>query len=222
MPTRVFSLASGALALALALTGCSIEEERRVQDVPAELELPEGSLFSVDTQTRTFDVPIAGGADYNVSAVLVGTEGQRRLELARGDFGREVIRPTGWVILGAGAQSDDTLCVCWSELNGHPSNLTVGQLPDPTDGVDLRCRFRTKAGWSKATDAAPEAPIAWLQDVTVDGDGFLLTYRRDSGLLVLDTSSGDGSYSRRLVPGQPVGPSNRISGPNGPPEGDEL
>ena len=126
MPTRVSRFALPALVLALALTGCRTSEERAVQEVPAELELPEGSLFSVDTQTRAFDVPIAGGNDYSVSAVLVGSEGRRRLELARGDFAREVIRPTGWVILGAGAQSDDTLCVCWSELNGRPSNLTVG------------------------------------------------------------------------------------------------
>jgi hypothetical protein len=222
MPTRLSGLALGAFVVALALAGCRGEEERAVQEVPEELELPEGSLFSVDTQTPSFEVVIAGEGNHRVEAVLVDSDGRRRLELDNGDSGRDVIRPTGWVILSAGAQSGDTLCVCWSELNGRPSNLTTGQLPDPTDGVDLRCRFRTATGWSASVDAAPEASVAWLQDVTVDGEGFVVTYRRDAGYLVLDTSSDDGSYARRLVPGEDPGPSDRISGPDGPSEGGEL
>jgi hypothetical protein len=201
----------GILGMALALAACSTEQERAVLEVPEELELPEGSLFSVDTQTPSFEVAISGVGHHRVEAVLVDSDGRRRLELDNGDSGPDVIRASGWVILSAGAQSGNTLCVCWSELNGQPSNLTAGQLPDPTDGVDLRCRFRTATGWSAPIDAAPESSVAWLQDVTVDSEGFGVTYRRDAGYLVLDTGSDDGSYVRRLVPGEDPGPSTRIN-----------
>lgn len=199
-------------ASALLFAACAVEDERRVAELPDQLELPEGSLFSVDTRTPQVQVPVLGGEGVFVSGLLSDSSGRRSLELAGGSFSGEPIREAGWVVLSAGAQSGETLCVCWSELSGSPSTLTVGELPDPTDGVDLLCRFRTSAGWSAVLDAAPEATAAWVQDVTVTDDGFQLRYRRDSGYLVLDTQPEDGSYTVRLVPGEVPGLSTRVPG----------
>ncbi len=202
---------SALVGLLLLLGACAVDEERRVAELPDALELPEGSLFSVDTSTERVAVPAAGAPGVSVVGVLADRQGRRSLQVEGGRWDGELVRVAGWVVLSAAASSDGLLAVCWSELVGAPSTLTEGVLPDPTDGVDLLCRFRSEAGWTSAQDVAPGAPAAWVQGLTASEEGFELQYRRDSGLLLVDTAPEDGSYLRSIGPGQSPGPHRRAA-----------
>jgi len=211
----VLARTSAQLALLVLLGACAVEEERREAELSAALELPEGSLFSVDTTTERMAVPAAGAPDVSVVGVLADRQGRRSLQVEGGRWDGELVRPAGWVVLSAAASSNGLLAVCWSELVGSPSTLTQGALPDPTDGVDLLCRFRSAAGWTAAQDVAPGAPAAWVQGLTASEEGFEVQYRRDSGLLLVDTAPEDGSYLRSIAPGQEPGPHRRAEPASG-------
>ena len=184
--------------------------------LPVGLELPDGTLFSVDTETSVFELPVSGTDETVLAAVLSDSKGRRRIELREPDAPSVTVRDSSWGILAAGASRGDSLCVCWSELGGAPSTITEGGLPDPTEGLQLFCRFRTAGGWSSPFDLAPEASAAWIQRVEVDAEGYRVHYRRDSGWLLLDSSELDGNYSRVVAPGSTPGPSVR----NQPPAND--
>jgi hypothetical protein len=194
------------LAAALLLAACGGAPELPLEDeaaasarapLPDGLELPEGSLFSVDATTDRFVIEVRrGGA--SIEAVLADPDGRRNLLWV--EDGREVpLADAGWVLppAAASATSGDA-AVCWSTLIGEPSELTVGALPDPRDGVTLTCRLQRDGVWLPSRPLASTATAAWLVDVVRADDGYDVTWLQDEGLLVHSSTSADGPWTARI------------------------
>lgn len=90
-----------------------------------------------DTTKAVFKGVISGSAD-SLTAELTDDSGWRAIPLAGAN-----IFPGGWNLppVGAVAQYGWAM-VCSNLLTGGPSELTVGDPPDPRQGVSLGCRRR--------------------------------------------------------------------------------
>ena len=81
-----------------------------------------------------------------------------------------------------------------NRLVGEHTNLSKGAMPDPSQGVALRCRFFDGETWGGEISFAPEMRAAWLQNVTLEKGQFRVTSYIDDGTLIGTPKQGDGTY----------------------------
>jgi len=151
-------------------------------------------LFSLDTQTQEFELPVRGSRTLKLAGVLASPDGQRRVVLRDGGKETEVFAP-GWLLPGVGALSDNgDLAVCVNSLTGPASVLTKGTMPDPSAGTDLLCRLRKNDAWQDSVVLEAPKGAFWLRDVVARPSGaFWVLYMKDrSGKLVTLPEPGDG------------------------------
>ncbi len=117
----------------------------------------------------------------------------------------QVVFRKDWLLPAVGAVNRlGDLLVCVNRLVGAPSRLTKGDVPDPANGVDLVCRWRSTRGWAREVRIPRDGAALWLNDVVAQQDGsFRITYGVDgSGLLVDDPTEGEGLYRMRFDNGR--------------------
>lgn len=154
-----------------------------------------GHLFSLDTQTPEFKLPVRGSSRLELAGVLSSAEGQRRLVLREGGEETEVL-PGDWFLPGIGAVGEGgTVAVCANRLSGMSTVLTAGLMPDPGAGVELVCRLRQNGTWLAPVKLKGPTGAQWLGDVVArPGGQFWIVYMNDrSGRLVTLPESGDGA-----------------------------
>jgi len=151
-------------------------------------------LFSLDTKTQEFELPVRGTNRIKLVGILASPEGKRRLVLRENGKETEVF-PPGWYLPGIGAVSDGgQVAVCANVLLGGASSLTKGTMPDPSAGMGLTCRLRTDGGWLDGVVLKEDGAL-WLTELVARSSGrFWVLFMRDrSGRLVTLPEQGDGA-----------------------------
>ena len=182
---------------------------------PAGVMPDEGTeLFELDTETLTYDLPLvvaSSGSPTQLGELVASLEGRltdadgRREIVFRESPGaaEEVVFPSGWTLpaVGSVGPSGDVM-VCANQLTGAPSAATVGPMPDPGGGADLRCRVREDGVWNDPIPIGDGTGAAWLTSVEPTNAGFDVTWGRDqSGRMMGDPADGDGLYRTSVGPG---------------------
>lgn len=168
------------------------------QQLPGNVHPDEDSLYAVDTTQAEFELTLHGTRNFRLVGRLASPDGKRQIVLlAQGGRTSEVVFDTGWLLPAAGAvNAQGEMLICVNRLVGEPSELTEGNLPDPSHGVDLVCRKRTASGWQKEVPLPRHVTGHWLHDVTaMNDDSFRVSYSGDAtGFMVDDPKDGDGMY----------------------------
>ena len=177
--------------------------------LPPPADVPEGlapsseggPLFEVDTSTETFELPPLDGG-HVLQGVLADDLGRRELRFVDAATGQaEVLAPAGWNLppVASHAAAGTSVMACFNQLIGRPSANTTGELPDPTQGVHLRCRARADGGgWGEPFRIGRPFRAAWLQAVEADGDGWTVRYYVDDGWFVGPAVRGHGVYEQAV------------------------
>lgn len=191
------SPSAAASASAAAAAPTPVGEPRAVTET---LAITGEHLFSVDTSTPEFPLVLHGTEGHRLVGRLADEDGRRSIVLVNSRTGaEEVVFEADWLLPAVGAvNGKGTMVVCVNRLAGSPSELTGGQMPDPSQGVDLQCKtyLRKASRWSKERILFRARKALWLYDVTANRrGGFTVAYAADSsGLLVDDPAAGDGMY----------------------------
>lgn len=167
--------------------------------MPESLELLDDHLFAMDTADEIYPLVFHGSRNYALEGHLTDAEGRREIILRNVREGtiEELVFPSGWLLPAVGAMNErGDILVCVNRLVGSPTTLTKGTMPDPMQGIDLVCRWRSKRGWSNEIKLLRKSAGQWLYDITARRSGsFWVSFSNDkSGLLVDDPEHGDGMY----------------------------
>lgn len=169
-----------------------------VERLPENLQLREENLFALDTSQEEFELTLHGTRAYRLVGRLADQEGRRSIVLeSRRGSSEETVFAADWLLPAVGATNGDgAMLVCVNRLVGQASELTEGNMPDPTGGVELACKFRKSGQWAEEVVLGKGGVGQWIHDVTATADGgFRVSYNDDkTGLLVDDPTEGDGMY----------------------------
>ena len=161
-------------------------------------------LFELDTTQAVFK-GVVHDSDESLTAELTDDAGRRAII-----FGGTQVFPGDWNLPPVAAVAkDSSALVCSNLLTGGPSELTVGDQPDPRQGVSLRCRRRAVSGsWEDVSGLIKDDTAAWwLSDVSADGADFLIRVVRDAdGVLLAAHRGEDGPHTIRVGPETVTGP----------------
>lgn len=199
------------VAFALAVAGCgsstpstvdaSVSDATPTNDLvpasPPEGLAPQGGepMFSLDTTTPTLEVAIEGDMQHRLQGVLADALGRRALRYTLDASRSELVADAGWNLPPAAAVrlGGDTM-VCFNTLTGVPSSNTRGAMPDPTLGMEVRCRLRTTAGWGPTETLATTTRGAWVQRVVATPEGFRVLLYGDEGWMLAPAGPQHGVY----------------------------
>lgn len=128
-------------------------------------------LFSMNTETQEFELPVRGSRKSKLFGVLAAQDGRRKVVVREGDE-EQVIFPADWILPGVGALSDGgELAVCVNRLSGSATIITKGSMPDPTGGLGLVCRLSREGQWLGAQLLSGKGEALWLRDVVARPGG---------------------------------------------------
>lgn len=180
------------------LTQASAAPAQPSVPIPKNIELNDDNLFGLNTDKIEYELTLHGTRSYRLVGRLASPDGKREILLNKtGARITEEVFSADWLLPAVGAvNANGNMLVCVNRLAGEPSSLTEGNMPDPTQGVDLMCRIRVNGIWENEVTLPRHATGHWLYDVTVvPGGGYRVAYSGDStGLMVDDPQDGDGMY----------------------------
>lgn len=162
------------------------------------VQLEGDYLFSMETTPELLELPFHGTARERLAGRLADPEGRREIV----HYGANARAPmtlfeADWLLPAVGAvSSNGDALVCVNRLVGEATTLTKGNVPDPANGVDLACRWRSGRGWSREYLVPRTGAALWLTDVVaLRGGTFRVTYAVDgTGQLVDDAARDEGVY----------------------------
>ena len=162
------------------------------------VQLEGDFLFSMETKPELLELPFHGTAQERLAGRLADQEGRREIvHYGANARAPQVLFKADWLLpaVGAASSNGDAL-VCVNRLVGAPTELTKGNVPDPANGVDLACRWRSGRGWSREYLIPRSGAALWLTDVVaLRGVSFRVTYAQDgTGQLVDDAARDEGVY----------------------------
>lgn len=175
---------------------------------PPGLSHEGDTLFSLDVAAREVGAETRGAPEgVALLGVLADQGGRRALVVREGDRAVEVA-PPGWHLPPVGAWRGEEALICWNTLTGPES--APGAMPHPSGGLSLQCRQGGRSLGPAVSFDAGGAP-AWLVDVQVEGDGWLVTaYHNAAGWLLGEVRDGDGLRARTFVDGA-FGPATPVA-----------
>ncbi len=153
-------------------------------------------MFGLNTSERVITLAIEGDAQHRLEGVLTDPDGRRELRYVSTDGRFEVLAPAGWNLPPAAAvvRGGDTL-TCFNALTGRPSFNTRGAMPDPTLGMELRCRLRSAGRWGSVMTVRTPTAGNWVQRVVGRDDGaFRVLFYGDDGWMLAPATSRHGVY----------------------------
>jgi hypothetical protein len=157
-------------------------------------------LFAMELTPENLDLTLHGTSLDRLSGKLADDEGRRTILYYGPDFRTpQTVFKADWYLPAVGARnSQGEMLVCVNRLVGAPSALTKGSMPDPSNGVDLVCRWHSARGWSREVRVPRTGAALWLSDVVALREGkFRIVYSDDgTGLMVDDPDEDrvDGTY----------------------------
>jgi len=166
--------------------------------LPENVQIEGDWLFAMETTPELLELPFHGSSLERLAGRLTDEEGRREIVF----YGAKIRAPkvlfrSDWLLPAVGAvnRTGEAL-VCVNRLVGAPTELTKGNVPDPANGIDLVCRWRSSRGWSREYLIPRRGAALWLTDVVaVRGGTFRVTYGEDStGQLVDDAALDEGIY----------------------------
>ena len=197
MRNRVWMM--GALTAALLATACD-----RCNETPPPSSEPvvvPGELFAFDTVTHEVSYSLDGGKGARLVGRLSGARGQRAVVYISDDGAAEEVFEADWTVASVGAASSSgAAVVCVNRLDGPRRD---DALPDPRDGVWVRCRHRSADGiWGPTVILVEGSGAWWLVEVRVtDPAGFEVVWSRDaSGAFEPELEPGDGLFHAAFGP----------------------
>ncbi len=174
------------------------QPEHPAVQVAENVEVEGAWLFAMETKPELLELTLHGTSQQRLAGRLADQEGRREIVYyGKGRRAPQVIFPKDWLLPAVGAVNrKGERLVCVNRLVGAPSALTKGNVPDPSNGIDLACRWYSPRGWSREYLLPRQAAALWLTDVVAKQDGsFRIVYAEDaSGLLVDDATQGEGVY----------------------------
>ncbi len=172
-----------------------------VLPVPENVQVDGTYLFSMETEPEIVELTLHGTVKDRLAGRLADDEGRRKIVYYGPDYrAPQTLFAADWLLPAVGAVNKaGEMLVCVNRLVGAPSVLTKGNVPDPANGVDLVCRWRSGRGWSREFKAPRRSAALWLTDVLAMRDGtFRIVYAEDAtGLMVDDASRDEGIF--RLI-----------------------
>ena len=155
-------------------------------------------MFAMETTPELLELTLHGTSQQRLAGRLADQEGRREIVYyGKNRRAPQVLFPKDWLLPAVGAVNrGGEMLVCVNRLVGAPSALTKGNVPDPSNGIDLACRWFSSRGWSREYLVPREGAALWLTDVVAQKDGsFRIVYAEDnSGLLVDDAAQDEGVY----------------------------
>lgn len=189
-----------------AVTPAAVEPVDLSRLLPENVEVDGPWLFAMETTPELLALTLHGSSQERLAGRLADREGRREiLHYGKDRQAPQVIFRKDWLLPAVGAVNRlGDMLVCVNRLVGAPSRLTRGDVPDPANGVDLVCRWRSTRGWAREVTIPRDGAALWLTDVVATKDGaFRITYGKDgSGLLVDDPADGEGIYRLRFDNGR--------------------
>ncbi len=174
--------------------------------LPENVEVDGPWLFAMETTPEVLPLTLHGSSQQRLAGRLADRDGRREIvHYGKNREAPQVVFRKDWLLPAVGAVNRlGDLLVCVNRLVGAPSRLTKGDVPDPANGVDLVCRWRSTRGWAREVRIPRDGAALWLNDVVAQQDGsFRITYGVDgSGLLVDDPTEGEGLYRMRFDNGR--------------------
>ena len=174
--------------------------------LPENVEVDGSWLFAMETTPELLPLTLHGSSQERLAGRLADREGRREIvHYGKDRQAPQVIFRKDWLLPAVGAVNRlGDMLVCVNRLVGAPSRLTRGDMPDPANGVDLVCRWRSTRGWAREVTIPRDGAALWLTDVVATRDGtFRITYGKDgTGLLVDDPAEGEGIYRLRFDNGR--------------------
>jgi hypothetical protein len=174
--------------------------------LPENVEVDGPWLFAMETTPELLALTLHGSSQERLVGRLADRDGRREIvHYGKNRQAPKVIFRKGWLLPAVGAVNRlGDLLVCVNRLVGATSRLTKGDMPDPANGVDLVCRWRSTRGWTREVRVPREGAALWLSDVVAQKDGsFRITYGVDgTGLLLDDPAEGEGTYRMRFENGR--------------------
>lgn len=166
--------------------------------LPENVQVEGDWLFAMETTPEVLELPMHGTNQERLAGRLADHEGRREIAYygANRQAPKVLFRPD-WLLPAVGAVNRvGEALVCVNRLIGAPTELTKGNVPDPANGVDLVCRWRSSRGWSREYLVPRSGAALWLTDVVAKRDGtFRITYAEDgTGQLVDDATRDEGVY----------------------------
>ena len=148
-------------------------------------EMSDRPRLSFNTTEKEHQFAIDGHHENKVVSVLKpGTDGMRELFLESKSGRLTITDSYGWYMPPASATNGENTLVCYNQLAGLPSAHTHGLLPDPINGMALKCRLFDGKNKHYDSTLASGHHINWVRDVTAQRDGsYVVTFYSDDGKL---------------------------------------
>jgi hypothetical protein len=176
----------------------AVQVSAPAKPLPDNVQLEGDWLFAMETTPKLLELPFHGTSLERLAGRLSDEEGRREIVYYGADSrAPQVLFKSDWLLPAVGAvNSAGEALVCVNRLVGAPTELTKGNVPDPANGIDLACRWRTGRGWSREYLIPRKGAALWLTDVVaVRGGTFRVTYGEDgTGQLVDDARVDEGIY----------------------------